>query len=58
MRCVIGGDAYLHFITFQNLDPVFFHAAGEDTLYDDLIITCYFHCPAPQNSGYRTFQLD
>ena len=56
--CIIWGDAYLDAITFDDLDPMFFHPAGKNTSDNDLIIAFYFHGPATQYPGNDAFQLD
>jgi hypothetical protein len=55
---IIWGDTNLDAITFYYLDPVFFHSAGKNTSYNDLIIAFYFHRPATQYPGNDAFQLD
>ena len=58
VRGVIWGDADLNTITFYDLNPVLFHAAGKNTSDNDLIIAFYFHGPATQYPGDNAFQLD
>lgn len=55
VRCIIGGNADLNPVPFNDLDPMLFHAARQNTAHFDVVIAFNFHHPATQNFGDHTF---
>ncbi len=54
MAGIIGGNAYLYFISYHDLYSIFLHPAGKHTRYGDVVITLDLHIASAQYLDYRS----